>query len=248
MTRGGKPVTTPSTARRNNLDCLSQIDLLQELSPEDLQTIDTLVPVLSYPAGTTLYEPGAQLNRLFFLKQGRVRLYQLSPEGKQLTLALLRDGNIFGETDTFTTGAGTCYAEALTETLVCTMTTADLMAFMEKRPQVALRMIEILSRELKNAQELAATLALRDVRMRVLHLLTRLAAEYGQGREGEFTALDLKITHQDLAHMIGATRESVSMVLADLARQHVVHTARGRIAIRCDEATRLLGDAPSHGG
>ncbi|MGC8488613.1 MAG: Crp/Fnr family transcriptional regulator [Clostridia bacterium] len=239
MGAGNLGGTTPD-ARRDKLDYLSQIDLLQELSPEDLKTIDALVPVLSYPAGTTLYEPGARINRLYFLKRGRVRLYQLSPEGKQLTLALLRDGNIFGETDTFATGAGTCWAETLTDTLVCTMTTPDLSRFMVERPQVALRMIDILSRELTKAQELAATLALRDVRTRVLYLLTRLAAEYGEGQDGQYTALGLRLTHQDLAQMIGATRESVSTVLADLARQDVVRTARGRIALRCDAATRLL--------
>ncbi|MDA8200097.1 MAG: Crp/Fnr family transcriptional regulator [Thermaerobacter sp.] len=231
--------------RREKLGYLRRIDLLQELSAEDLQAIDALVPLISYGAGTVLYEPGRRLNRLFFLKRGQVRLYQLSPDGKQLTLALLRAGNIFGETDTFATGAGTCYAEALTDALVCTMTTADLMAFMMKRPRVALRLIQILSRELKSAQELAATLALRDVRTRVLHLLTKLAAEYGECRDGEFTALDLKLTHQDLAHMVGATRESVSAVLGDLGRKAVVQTSRGRLAIRCEEAARLLeGDLP----
>ncbi len=234
-------MATSLGAHSDKLGYLSHIDLLQELSPDDLQTIDALVPVLSYSAGTTLYEPGSRLNRLYFLKRGRVRLYQLSPDGKQLTLALLKDGNIFGETDTFATGAGTCWAETLTDTLVCTMTTADLTQFMIERPQVALRMIEILSRELTKAQELAATLVLRDVRTRVLYLLIRLASEYGNGKAGEYTDLGFRLTHQDLANMIGATRESVSMALADLARQHVVRTSRGRIAIRCEEANRMLG-------
>lgn len=226
--------------RDNKLGYLAQIDLLHELTPDDLRIIDSMVPVLSYPPGTIIYEPGARLNRLYFLKRGHVRLYWLSPEGKQLTLALLKDGNIFGETDSFATGAGSCYAETFSETLVCTMTTADLIRFMQERPPVAIKMIEILSRELKNAQELAATLALQDVRSRVLYLLMKLAEEFGPCQPGAYTRLNLRLTQQDVAHMIGATRESVSAVLADLSRQGVVRTARGSIAIRCDQAARLM--------
>ena len=87
-----------------------------------------------------------------------MRLYGLSTDGKQLTLALLKDGNIFGETDSFAT-AGSCYAETVTDTLVCTMTTSDLIRFMEHR--LGWRSDDRdFSRELRNARELAASLAL----------------------------------------------------------------------------------------
>ncbi|MCL8206681.1 MAG: Crp/Fnr family transcriptional regulator [Actinomycetia bacterium] len=228
----------PVPGQDHKLRYLGQIDLLQHLAPEDLRAVDQMVPLLAYPAGTVLYEPGQDLNRLYFLKRGRVRLYRLSPDGRQLTLAILKDGNIFGETDSFATGAGSCYAETLTDTLVCTMTTADLARFMQQRPSVALKLVEILSRELRRAQELVATLVLEDVRGRVLYCLSRLAAEFG-APDGDWAALDLKLTQEELAHMIGATRESVSAILAELSRHGLVRTGRGRIAVRRDVVATL---------
>lgn len=225
--------------KQDKLEYLSQINLLHDLTPEDLRTIERLVPVLSYPPGSMVYEPTGRLNRLYFLKRGRVRLYWVSSDGKELTLAVLKDGSIFGESDNFATGAGACYAETLSDTLVCTMTTRDLVRFMVKRPMVAIKMIEILPRALREAQGFAATLALHDVRTRLLYLLVKLADEFGLG-EGSYIRLDLKLTHQDLAHMIGATRESVSGALSDLSRKGIVRTARGRIEIHPIQARQVL--------
>lgn len=229
------------------LEYLAQIDLLQELNSEDLKAIDEVAPILSYPPGTTIYEPGAELNRLFFLKRGRVRLFRLSPDGRQLTFAVLQDGNIFGETDSFATGAGSCYAETVAPTLVCAMTTADLTRFMERHPAVALKMIAILSRELRRIQELTATLVLENVRTRVLYVLVTLAEQFTAHDAEPPALIPVSLTHQDLAQMIGATRESVSQVLAELSREGVVRTGRGVITVCCERARALMADDPGGG-
>lgn len=216
---------------KTKFDYLAEINLLTELTPQDLAAIDALVPVFSYPGGTVIYEPGDRIQQIYFLKRGRVKLYQVTPEGKQLTLAVLGDGNIFGETDLFATGAGSCFAQAIAPTLVCSMGKADLARFMIQRPRVALKLVEILSHEIRKLQALTTTLVLEDVRTRVGYLLLTLADQFGQPDREEWIRIDLHLTHQEVAHLIGATRESVSLILGELGREQMVHTERGSIAI-----------------
>ncbi len=217
---------------KSKLDYLSEINLLTTLTKSDLAVIDAMARVVSYPTGTIIYGPGDQIEHLYLLKRGRVQLYQLTPDGKQLTLAVLGDGNIFGETDMFATGAGNCYAKAMAPTLICRLNKDEVAQFLAQRPKVALTLIEILSREVRRLQTLTTTLVLEDVRTRLAYLLVKLADEFGQPIADGWTVLDLRLTHQELAHMIGATRESVSIVLGEWVHTQAVKTERGRISLR----------------
>lgn len=230
---------------KTKFDYLANINLLSALTAEDIAAIDALVPVLSYPQGTMIYEPGDRISHLYFLKRGRVQLFQMTGDGKQLTLTVLGDGNIFGETDVFATGAGSCFAKTVAPTLVCRMAKDDLARFMTQRPGVAIKLVEILSQEMRNLQALTTTLVLEDVRTRVGYLLLRLADQFGHPLDRDWVRLDLRLTHQELAHLIGATRESVSVALGELAREDAVRTERGAIAIRTH---RLRASLPEGSG
>jgi len=219
---------------KKKLDYLATINLLTALTEDDLAVIDAMARVVSYPVGRVIYEPGDQVQHIYFLKRGRVQLYQLTPEGKQLTLAVLGDGNIFGETDMFATGAGHCYAKAVAPTLICRMGKTELAQFMRDRPEVAFKLIEILSREIQRLQSLTTTLVLEDVRTRLGYLLVKLGEEFGRPVDDQWTLLDVHLTHQEIAHLIGATRESVSMALGHLSRDHLAKSDRGVIWIRLD--------------
>lgn len=234
---------------KTTFDYLAEINLLTELSAEDIAAIDALVPKLSYPANTVIYSPGDKIREIYFLKRGRVQLFQVTQDGKQLTLTVLGDGNIFGETDLFATGAGSCYAKTVAPTLLCHMSKADLDRFMMQRPQVALKLVEILSHEIRKLQALTTTLVLEDVKTRIGYLLLTLADQFGKAQAGGWVKIDLRLTHQEVAHLIGATRESVSLVLGELAREEIVKTERGVIAIHPERVRSVLpGRDPGNEG
>ncbi|WP_028962851.1 Crp/Fnr family transcriptional regulator [Sulfobacillus thermosulfidooxidans] len=226
---------------KTKFDYLAEINLLTELSAEDIAAIDALVPIMSYPANTIIYEPGDKIQQIFFLKRGRVQLFQVTPEGKQLTLTVLGDGNIFGETDLFATGAGSCYAKTVAPTLVCKMGKADLARFMEQRPRIALKLVEILSQEIRKLQALTTMLVLEDVKTRIGYLLLTLSDQFGQEEDQGWVRIDLKLTHQEVAHLIGATRESVSLVLSEFPAD-TVQTERGVIRVQPKRLENLLHD------
>lgn len=233
--RKGRDVVEEPTVGK--LYYLAQIDLLSSLSAEDLETMDRMAPTVSLPAGTLVYGPGEPLDRLYFLKRGRVRLYSLSESGRQLTLALLQDGNVFGETDSFATGAGSCYAETVTPSLLCSMSTQAFRTFMEVHPEVATRMVEILSKRLMALQELSQTLVFDDVETRVLLLLIKLG---GDAETPGFTRVGMPLTQQEIAGLIGSTRESVSLALGALATYGIVKTGRGTVWIDRQKAHERL--------
>ncbi len=226
----------------NKVWYLSQINLLEELPMEDLQMIDAMAPMSTVKRGTMIITPEQNNNNLYLLKQGKVRLYKMNEEGKQLTLGLLGKGNIFGETETFSTGSGSAYVEAMDDALVCILGKQDFENLLTKRPQVALKLVNILTQRLRESEEMLENLAFRDVRYRLLYLLVKLAKRFGetQSDSGPFLKLDLTLSHQELANMIGATRESVSVALSQLSKEDIVRTGRKEIALDIEKAELLL--------
>lgn len=222
---------------------LSQINLFEELPMKDLRTIDAMAPMSSIRKGTLIITPSTENKNLYLLKKGRVRLFKVNEDGKQFTTGLLGKGNIFGETDTFSTGSGSAYVEAMDDALVCVLGKQDFETFLMKRPQVALKMVSILTQRIRESEDMLENLAFRDVRYRLLYLLAKLAKRFGQRnviKLSRYTKLDLNLSHQELANMIGATRESVSVALSNLSKDGVVSTGRKEIAVDIRRAEALL--------
>lgn len=218
---------------------LNQIDLFRQLSAEELQAVDRLAALNAFPRGSVLLDPARSEPVLYLLKRGYVRLYRVSPEGRQLTVSLLGPGNVFGELEGLSTGTRHSFAEALTDVLVCTLRDADLERLMRAYPEVAVRMVRVLSARLRELEDLLERLALSTVRTRLLHLLVKLAERFGTP-DGRFWRLDVGLSQQELADMVGASRETVTLTLGELARLGVVRTARRRVWVDLQQARRLL--------
>ncbi|WP_281887098.1 Crp/Fnr family transcriptional regulator [Paenibacillus sp. YYML68] len=222
---------------------LSKISLFETLPEEDLQEIDRMAPMTHFnklPKGTMVQTPERTREGLFFLKEGKLRLYKLNAEGKQFTAAILGPGNMFGEMDSFSFGTGGLYIETLEETLICSVLKEHFEQFLSKRPQLAMKLLKELSSLLKERDELLLKLALGTIRERVLHLLLKLSDQFGIEEE-EMLRIDIALTHLEIANMIGATRESVTLALKELARENVVRTSRQSVKVHVQRAAKLLG-------
>lgn len=222
--------------------------IFEELPMEDLRMIDEMAPMSSIEKGALIITPNTVSRNLYLLKQGRIRLFKVNEDGKQLTLGLLGKGNIFGETETFSTGSGSAYVEAVDDALVCILGKQDFETFLTKRPQVALKMMSILTQRIRKSEEMLENLAFRDIRYRLLYLLAKLTKSFSQAstvKLGPYIKLDLNLSHQELANMIGATRESVSVTLSNLVKDGIVVTGRKEIAIDLGRAEEMLEENES---
>lgn len=206
------------------LDYLSNIDIFQDLSENELAEMDRQLTMSSCTPGKIFYMPEDTGEVLFLLKKGRVQLYRISPNGKKLVVATLGPGTIFGEMSLVGQGMHNTFAEAIDDCMLCVMSRADVERLMRDKPQVALRFVEALGTRVTGLEERLEEIAFKSIPARLASLLLRLADEQGdQDVEG--------YTHQDLAEMLGTYRETITQTLNDFKNSGLLDISRKHIKL-----------------
>lgn len=189
------------------------LPMFMGMPEEDYQALDRLLTHFQCRAHTPVYVPGEHADQVYMLKEGRVRLGQLSPEGKEITLDYLEPGAVFGA---LAEGAeSTIFAEATEHALLCKVPRREFEAFMAHRPQLMFAITKLLGLRLQRVHVRLQHLLFHDVKERILLTLEELASTYGEPVEGG-VKLRLKLTHQEIANLIGATRETTSQAISEL--------------------------------
>jgi len=203
---------------------LSELTVFQDLSPREMQELNRIITMSTVPRGRVFYRPEEPGEVLFILKEGRVQLYRISPEGKKLVITTLGPHTLFGEMALLGTKMHNTFAEAIDDCLICVMSRTDLERLILNKPQVALRILEVTGKRLREAEERLENMAFKGIPARLASLLLRLAEEQGND---EIAGL----THQDLAESVGTYRETATQVLNDLKAQGLIEIGRKRIKI-----------------
>lgn len=219
----------------DHIQYLSQFNLLQSLSRQDLIEMDKLTIVTTFPKHAFIQTPDTFVESLFFVKRGKVRLYRLNEEGKQFTVALLNEGNIFGEMKDVSLGTRGLFIEAVEESDICKMDRDRFEDYLIQHPQFMMNMIKAISGRLSHMSSLAQHLALGKLHDKVIHILTELSGRFGveEGDDG-FSVINMSISHQEIAHLIGMSREAVSVALKELADAGMIRTGFRTVAMRRD--------------
>jgi CRP/FNR family cyclic AMP-dependent transcriptional regulator len=204
--------------------------LFQDLSPEEQAGLERRIPFINVAAGTLIYSPDEHGEVLFLLKEGRVRLYRLSPDGKALTTAIIEPGSVFGEMALLGQGMQDSFAEALEDSTLYTLSRRDVQEVLLADPRISRRLLELVSRRLADTERKLEEFAFRNVPQRLASLLLQLAHVPAGQREGPVT-LPTRYTHQQLAEMIGTYRETVTKVLNDFRQQGLVRMDHGHIQL-----------------
>ena len=203
---------------------LSELTVFQDLSPREMEELNRVITVSNVPKGRVFYRPEETSEVLFILKEGRVQLYRISPEGKKLIISTLGPHTLFGEMALLGAKMHNTFAEAVEDCLICVMSRADLERLILNKPQVGLRILEVTGKRLLEVEGRLKNMAFKGMPARLASLLLRLADE--QGSE-EITGL----THQDLAESVGTYRETATQVLNDLKTAGLIEIGRKRITI-----------------
>lgn len=209
---------------------LREVEIFRDLTGEELKALGQRAPMSHVEAGTIFYSPEEPTEVLFILKQGRVRLYHLSPEGKALTTAILEAGTIFGEMALLGQGLHGSYAEALTPCVLCLMSREDVKTLLLGDPRIAYRIAETLGRRLVEVERRLSDFAFKRVPERLAALLLQLARER-RSWLGIPGPSEVMCTHEELADMAGAYRETVTKILNEFRSQGLIELHRGKIII-----------------
>nr|BAL58695.1 transcriptional regulator, Crp/Fnr family [Candidatus Acetothermum autotrophicum] len=211
-----------------NLWCVLGVNIFDALSPEDMRELSRYAKNRQYKRGEVIYLPGDPNTTVYFLKKGRVKLVYLDERGRKLTIAICRPGQPFGELVLSDRREPYRFiAQALEDCELCLIPKDDLVRFAQERPQLALRLTKWVGQQFRELQIKLEDLLFKDVPTRLVHLLERLAREEGQ-QTPEGTEIALKLTHQEIAELIGSTRETTTLLLNQLRRAGVLHRRRGR--------------------
>ena len=164
--------------------------------------------------GDILFREGDRGDRLYVIGEGKIKLGLTSADGRENLLAILGPGEMFGELSLFDPGPRTATATAVAETQLIALSHEDLTSFLSGRPAVAATMLAALARRLRRTNETLSDLVFTDVPGRVAKALLDLSNRFGRASEdGILVAHDL--TQEELAQLVGASRETVNKALAD---------------------------------
>ena len=199
-----------------------------------------------FGARDTIYAPGDPDGQLYFLLEGTVRMYKIYGEYKEATIALLTEGDVFGELSLEETPRQNTFAEAVTDARVAVVRKSALKEAIKRRPEFALKLFSAFSERFRQSDETIESLLNREVSARLATLLSHLGDRFGEP-DGSATTLKVRLTHQDLANMIFSTREAVSKVMSEFQRAGLIEVRNRRISVTPQPAKEGPGEPISNG-
>lgn len=235
--------------QRSKIWYLEKIDLFSGLSADEMAWLDKATRMITLKRNQPVYLPEDPSDSVFFIKAGQVRICRVLEDGRQLTLALLGPGEMFGELEVIEESPRDTSAEAVEDTFVCALPRPEFESLLTRRPDLARRLTKLIGFRLKRIESRIEDLIFRDVPVRLARLLLQLSNDLGVA-DSRGVLIRVKLTHQELANLIGSTRETVTTMLGDFKRSGLIAFAERRIIV-CDPAAlsrragRVIRQVPS---
>lgn len=214
------------------IDLLKDLDIFEHLDAEHLRQIAPIISLHRFAEKQVIFMPSDPRARLYAIISGRIKLTQVSPEGKELVLCVLGKGEVFGEFCLFDEGPHSTLATALEDAEVITARCADLAKFMADDPILVAALGKHVGERIRSLEQRLSDFVFKGVPPRLAGLLVDMAHSYGRKTPAGEYVIEMKITHQDLAGLIGSTRETTTMTLNQFREDGWIDFQRGRIIIR----------------
>ena len=202
-------------SRHAGLDSLRRVTLFSQVSDEDLESVASHLIERRFPKNTTIIEEGLSGDYMYLILEGRVKVAKLSTDGREKILDFLESGDFFGEMALLDQAPRSATVKTLSDVRLLALSRSDFLELLRKNPEPARAVIQELSRRLRLVDEQASSLSFQGVRERTEGLLSRIATEE---RDGRWRATP-PLTHQQIADMIGTSRETVTRVVKELKRE-----------------------------
>lgn len=223
---------TSDPGPRQPVFCLDEVEIFRDLDPREMEVIAARAAMRAAGRGSLVWAPGNGRVTLFIVKAGRVRLFRSTADGRTMTLAVLGPGALFGQMPLLGQDMGSSSAEAFDDVVLCEMSEGDVRSMLLADPRIAARITEGLSRRLAEVEQRLADALLKTAPQRVAATLVTLAgaapsSPWLAGPRGQ----EVRLTHAQLADLVGTTRETTTKVLGDLQAKGVVALRRGKVVV-----------------
>ena len=203
---------------------------LQKLTPEAQRSLEVIGTRLNFKRKDYIFQANLSNKTVYILVAGKVKLSRLSDQGQECIQWFCFPGEIFGFSEfTYHHDSG-LYAQALTDVTLLAITKSDFNQLLLKNPALALLVIDQLSSRVRTLGDMLLHIACGSAQDRLINLLQRLSEIYGKPTDKE-VYIDIQLTHQEIADMIGVCRQTVSTLMANLKKDGIILSNRFGIAI-----------------
>ena len=227
-----RPTDHPVYLDRNDLDewakwqadrpsvdrVLARAGMFQGVEPSAVSALTAELHPVDFRSGHTVFAEGEPGDRLFVVISGKVKIGRRSPDGRENLLNIIGPSDMFGELSIFDPGVRTSSATTITEVRAVSMDRDALRAWIADRPEIAEQLLRVLARRLRRTNNNLADLIFTDVPGRVAKQLLQLAQRFGT-QEGGALRVTHDLTQEEIAQLVGASRETVNKALADFAHR-----------------------------
>ncbi|VAX37141.1 Transcriptional regulator, Crp/Fnr family [hydrothermal vent metagenome] len=214
----------------DNFWYLKKSDLFERLTPEQIDRLESRCKAKTFKRGEIVYLPNDLNDLVLLVSSGRVKLYHITSDGKQALLALVDPGELFGELALLGNSKREEYAETMESTTLILIPGKEIRQLMDEHPSVSVGVTRLMGFRMQRIERRLKSILFRSNRERLIHLLLELAEKYGRPTV-EGVLLSIKLSHQDLASIIGSTRETVTVVLGELQDEKSISIEKRRITL-----------------
>jgi CRP/FNR family cyclic AMP-dependent transcriptional regulator len=197
-------------------EVLAKAGLFQDVEPEAAEAVASQFEYIDVQRGQVVFHEGEPGDSLYIVLAGKVKLGRRSADGRENLVALMGPSDQFGELSLFDPGPRTTTAVAVTDSRLARMPKQALRQWITERPEISEKLLRVLARRLRRTNNMLADLIFTDVPGRVAKQLLQLASRFGT-MDGGYLRVTHDLTQEELAQLVGASRETVNKALADFA-------------------------------
>ncbi|MCG7607811.1 Crp/Fnr family transcriptional regulator [Mycolicibacterium sp. (ex Dasyatis americana)] len=217
-------------------EVLARAGIFQGVSPDAVAALVRQLEPVTFRRSEVVFTEGEPGDTLYIITSGKVKIGRKSVDGRDSLITLMGPSDMFGELAIFDPGPRTSTVTALTEVKAVVMSRTVLRSWIADRPEIAEQLLRVLARRLRRTNDNLSDLIFTDVPGRVAKQLLYLAQRFGS-RDGNALRVDHELTQEEIAQLVGSSRETVNKALSDFAQRGWIRV-QGR-TILIDNAERL---------
>ncbi|OOM16103.1 Crp/Fnr family transcriptional regulator [Clostridium saccharobutylicum] len=214
--------------------CASKVPIFENLNNEELLEIVKNINHKEYSKGDVIFTEGNISNTLYFINQGRIKLYKYTKDGKEQILHILSEGEFFGELELIKPSKYRFNAKSIVDAKICTLSKDEMKSIIMRNPEIGIKVLEAIGERLSKIESLVQNLATNDVDSRMAYLLMDLMEKYGENIENSIS-VKLQLSREDMANYIGVTRETISRKLKKFEDEKLIKIVGTKNIIILDE-------------
>jgi CRP/FNR family cyclic AMP-dependent transcriptional regulator len=199
-------------------EIVARATIFQGVEPDAVSALIKRLRPVEFSARHTVFAEGEQGGTLYIIVSGKVKIARCSPDGQEYLVSIIGPPGMFGELSVFDPGPRTSSAVTITEVRAVSMDREALRAWIDGRPQIAEQLLRVLARKLRRTNNILADLVFTDVRVRVARNLVVPTQRFGT-REYGALRVNHDLTQDEIAQLVGSSRETVNKVLAEFTNR-----------------------------